>query len=502
MAALSALLALPLLLLAPQPTGCRASNPRLGLGVGYTGCCSGWQRTATPRPQAKRTRLTARRQADKPRAVDGDPLGLDLSASEDPDPLDEEIAAFAASVLPRAEHKKRKKELLERLRNLVQVAHGSTIRVLGFGSSFNGCGEGGSDIDVSLYIPPHKKSWDKPCFQGLAEVVFKAQEYGLNVMDWRPKAVVPIVTFEMVIEENGKNVSSGYTCDVCWMHVLPQYNTRLLRCYSELMPELAPLVVAVKRWAKVSDISKTFDHFISSYSWTLLVVYYCQVCHDLPSLHAVELDQQGETWQKPTSAYDCRFVEVSAIKQLEPLRRYAKRTIGLGLLLRGFFRFYATPGGFGWEKEVVSVRLGERREVGDVAFSDELTYQVVHKRRRFGVQRQVRPGFPRFSIEDPIEVHRNLNFALREPQLEMIREKLSEAHAGLEAGNSLAQLLQLSEEPPAVPRKGGKSKRKWLSGYLPLGKPAPLKHCVRCGAGPFPCPAATLEHMRDCNQRH
>jgi hypothetical protein len=58
----------------------------------------------------------------------------------------------------------------------------------------------------------------------------------------------------------------GFAGDVSAFHLLPCYNTQLLRRYATLLPSLATLVLALKRWAKRRRLAKTWENYISSYS--------------------------------------------------------------------------------------------------------------------------------------------------------------------------------------------------------------------------------------------
>ena len=53
-------------------------------------------------------------------------------------------------------------------------------------------------------------------------------------------------------------------------------NTHLLYCYSQLDRRVRPLVVAVKKWARHSDINDASDNTLSSYALTLMVVFFLQ----------------------------------------------------------------------------------------------------------------------------------------------------------------------------------------------------------------------------------
>jgi len=112
-------------------------------------------------------------------------------------------------------------------------------------------------------------------------------------------------------------------------------NTRLLKSYAGL-GGVASFVVAIKLWAKAVGVCGEGERMLSSYTITLLAIYFLQVHEDvkLPCL--------------PTD--DGRVACSRASNFICPHR--------LPELLRQFFTFYASK--FEWGREVVSVRVGKR----------------------------------------------------------------------------------------------------------------------------------------------
>ncbi|CAK9030429.1 unnamed protein product [Durusdinium trenchii] len=164
------------------------------------------------------------------------------------------------------------------------------------------------------------------------------------------------------------------------------------------MPELAVLAMAVKCWAKRQEVGSVLDGGLSSYAWTLLIVYYLQVCHGLPSLHKGSTIPTEKCW-----VYWERRVNKKG-KERKPRRRIfdlnfkltsrrSNHSESLGAWFQGFFDFYAND--FDWKEEVVSVRCGRRLQVEDPSFA------ALKVDRAKDLQ-----------IEDPVEISRNLNFAL------------------------------------------------------------------------------------------
>ncbi|CAJ1418188.1 unnamed protein product, partial [Effrenium voratum] len=177
---------------------------------------------------------------------------------------------------------------------------------------------------------------------------------------------------------------NGLDCDLSCGNLLPLLNTQLLRLYAELMPQMAVLCISVKRWAKTQGIGSVMTGGLSSYAWTLMVVYYLQVTHSLDSLHQL-----------------CEE-EASLL-------------------------FYAED--FGWQNELVSVRRGcfSVREESIVTWRDGL-----------------------INIEDPVEITRNLNFALSDRTPHQLPDAFWAAGERLDRGG-LEALLELP-----VPAAGGR----------------------------------------------
>jgi len=187
----------------------------------------------------------------------------------------------------------------------------------------------------------------------------------------------------------------------------------------------------VKRWAKTAGFSSTRSGFISSYSWTLLTIYYLQVSHGLPSAHAVlEQESRGNHAGSVESvpSFQCQFADVSRCRS-----QYTTGVgnLSLGTLLLRFFSFYAHE--FDWQKEVVSVRLGTRTQLDD---SSHL----------FSPRFLTKPSCGSLNIEDPVEWERNLNFALTSEKAAEILAVIKAAEAALQSGDT--SCLSLPSKPP------------------------------------------------------
>uniref|UniRef100_A0A7S0FWM9 C2H2-type domain-containing protein n=1 Tax=Pyrodinium bahamense TaxID=73915 RepID=A0A7S0FWM9_9DINO len=204
-------------------------------------------------------------------------------------------------------------------------------------------------------------------------------------------------------------------------------------------PRVRTLAVVVKRWAQAAGVSGAArDGFISPFAWTLLAIYYLQVCHGLPSLHALAPNRpEGSSrWRSDPGHCDVAFVDAVEARRALGLQPEAMEgrpqpcRLGEAALLRGFFAFFANT--FGWEDEVASVRLGLRSGIRSPHFASLRT-----------VSRDPVP----LNIENPVEVGRNLNGPLDCGRADELRQALLRAAAVLESGAGLAELLGSSAAP-------------------------------------------------------
>lgn len=319
-----------------------------------------------------------------------------------------ELRAFAMMELPRRQDREAKMRLLALVTAAARHVLSGSARVLPYGSSVTGCGAGRSDVDAVLYDDSVLEDNRRPASWILQEVGNACEQIGLRVSDFRPHARIPVITLEMLCPDG------AYPCDLTYQNLLPLRNTWLLRSFTEREPRLGLVSMAVKRWAKKEGICSTTDGYISGYAWTLMVVYYFQIEVGLSVLHSGG-DITNHGTRPDRDVYD-----------------------GAGVLLQGFFDFYAQH--YQWGKEVVSIWNPDRRAIDDVELFDD--------RFRSQPRMHLWPDGV-LHIQDPVEISRNLNFALTQRALDHLRERLNAAHQELskppDCGEGLCGLLSLGE---------------------------------------------------------
>lgn len=137
-------------------------------------------------------------------------------------------------------------------------------------------------------------------------------------------------------------------------------NTQLVRDYSKMDWRFPYLAMIIKQWARENRIASAIEKTISSYSWTLMVIHYLQICDPpvLPSLQ--KLNQRR---------YDHRNDIHQAINNWRryPTRWQSHNNQNLRQLLKGLFRYYGYS--FRYDQYVISIREG--RVLERSSFNDE-----------------------------------------------------------------------------------------------------------------------------------
>lgn len=361
-----------------------------------------------------------------------------------------------------------------------------------FGSTVNGFGVDTSDLDVVIEVDPEElcfymryADWStrehkfyesekrdgvrsgamRPVLHNITPRACKVAasqqmaaclpEFGFRVVRFLPHAREPLVT---LVDERGDMGD----VDVSINNILPLGNSELLRAYSQLDSRVRPLVLLIKTWAKSQQVCGADAGNLSSYTWTIMVLYYLQLVGLLPSLQQLAGEprsiEDSDYWGF-TRRFDTSFL---------PAQEYWHRgeegvlppeddeNLTTAVLLYGFFWFFSKE--YAWGSEVVSIRCPNRR-AADAWF------------RLYG-RKQVEPTI---FVEDPIEL-RDLNVVLRGPRLSQLKKEISGAESLLASGGSLEELLSGAPSGGAPARPQRPKSSKWMRKSRPsAAQPPPLR---------------------------
>ncbi|XP_076014507.1 poly(A) RNA polymerase, mitochondrial [Genypterus blacodes] len=237
-----------------------------------------------------------------------------------------------------------------------------------FGSSVNGFGKLGCDLDMFLDlngINGHNAKTPKSGFSLEYQMKQSSSErlvtqsilsvIGTCVDQFVPgcvgvqkilKARCPLVGFT--------HQPSGLQCDLTTNNGVAMKSTELLYLYGELDPRVRCLVFTVRSWARTLNITSSIPGaWISNFSLTIMVLFFLQRRSPpiIPTLDQLR-DLAGPGDECTVEGHDCTFV--SDWSKIPP----QSNTETLEQLLGEFFDFYAT---FSFSTMSINIRKGKEQ---------------------------------------------------------------------------------------------------------------------------------------------
>ncbi|XP_009068180.1 PREDICTED: terminal uridylyltransferase 7, partial [Acanthisitta chloris] len=215
-----------------------------------------------------------------------------------------------------------------------------------FGSSKNGFGFRQSDLDICMTVDGLKTAEGLDCIRIIEDLakVLKIQSGLRNVLPITT-AKVPIVKFF--------HVKSGLEVDISLYNTLALYNTRLLSSYAAIDPRVKYLCYTMKVFVKMCDIGDASRGSLSSYAYTLMVLYFLQQRNPpvIPVLQEIYKEPK-----KPEILVDgwnvYFFDKIEELSVVWP--DYGKNTESVGQLWLGLLRFYTEE--FDFKEHVICIR--------------------------------------------------------------------------------------------------------------------------------------------------
>ncbi|CAF0948093.1 unnamed protein product [Adineta ricciae] len=225
------------------------------------------------------------------------------------------------------------------------------------GSSANGFATEDTDADICIVISSYPIDQKREAVKFL-EIVRRALRKKIFAGSCELiRARVPILRFT--------DYATRLRCDVNINNATGIRNTDLLRFYSETDERVAPLVLTLKTWAKFHNINDASQKTLSSYSITLMCIFFLQ---------SVVKPAVLPVWQ---ALLPDRFdvnIPVSQLKRNDEPKLIWKsenhQTIGE--LFIGFLRFFSKD--FRYEKYAISVRMGCLMDKEEFLDNDSTNY--------------------------------------------------------------------------------------------------------------------------------
>lgn len=208
-----------------------------------------------------------------------------------------------------------------------------------FGSTFNGFGAEGCDIDMCLF-PQGPSMSDKQWLTQCRRLLERHCGHFIKGRIELINAKVPILKF---FDRHG-----GLEVDLSVNNPTSIRNTHMLFCYSQADYRVRPLVLAVKLWAKEHGINEARFQTLSSYALTLMALHYLQSGVFPPVLPCLQ-EELPAVFNPNSPIFSLPY---------EPPPWVSRNRQSLGELLCGFFSYYGNKRSFDSDSDVASVRKG------------------------------------------------------------------------------------------------------------------------------------------------
>ncbi|SPO24231.1 related to caffeine-induced death protein 1 Cid1 [Ustilago trichophora] len=264
------------------------------------------------------------------------------------------IVAFLSPILPTEEEyriKEATRRQLERLANRVSPG----AKLLAFGSMANGFALRNSDMDLCCLIG--KGEDGQPTTQHTASELVEIlgqlirEETDFTVMPL-PKARIPIIKIN-----RSPTVDLPYeiACDIGFENRLALENTRLLLSYAMVdPPRLRTLVLFLKVWAKRRKLNSPYTGTLSSYGYTLMVLFFLAHVKKpavLPNLQRVPPTRTMKPEEMELNGNNIYFYDdVAALRK----EWSSQNNENVGELLIDFFRYFSKD--FSYSRDVISLK--------------------------------------------------------------------------------------------------------------------------------------------------
>ncbi|XP_022827000.1 poly(A) RNA polymerase, mitochondrial isoform X2 [Spodoptera litura] len=243
----------------------------------------------------------------------------------------------------------------------------ANVAVRPFGSSINGFGKMGCDLDLVLTntltdemtragarlvaqtarVEGGRAPWARH-MQALGELL-ELRAAGAARVQRILNARVPIVKF-----------AHHYTdleCDLCYNNMSGVYMSELLWLFGSLDDRVRPLTFAVRRWARAVGLTNPHPgRWITNFPLTLMVLFFLQQKtndgHVLPTLKNLVRRAGKEDIRIAEENLNCTFLR--DMNKLPP-ECYAQNKVNLQTLLLQFFEFYSQ---FDFQDKAISINEG------------------------------------------------------------------------------------------------------------------------------------------------
>ncbi|WVN88679.1 uncharacterized protein L203_103892 [Cryptococcus depauperatus CBS 7841] len=324
--------------------------------------------------------------------------------------LSSSLFSFVLPLLPPGEELSVKEEVRCLIEKLIKSLEPSA-RLLSFGSSCNSFGLRNSDMDLVVLIDDPQAKVDPGNFvESMGSLLERETNFNVKPL---PRARIPILKLELA---PSPALPFGIACDIGIENRLAIENTRLLLTYATIDPaRVRTLVLFLKVWSKRRKINSPYRGTLSSYGYTLMVLYYLVHVKQPPVLPNLQRIMPMRPLVEEEVMLEGR--NVYFFDDVETLRRdwSSVNFESVGELLVDFFRYFSHD--FQFNNSVLSLRAGQltKESKGWVNDIDVGGLNEMARDRN------------RLCIEDPFEISYNVARTVTKDGLYTIRGEFMRA---------------------------------------------------------------------------
>lgn len=218
-----------------------------------------------------------------------------------------------------------------------------------FGSSVNGFGKQGCDLDLVLRLESEERDErdSRLVFHTKANLNngrTQAQRYMENISDMLQLFLPGVNNVRRILQARVPIIKFNHEyldleCDLSMSNLTGVYMSELLYMYGQLDERVQPLVFCVRQWAKCVGLTNPNPgRWISNFSLTLLVLYFLQSLKQplLPSINVLIAKSRKEDRRTTEDNINCTF-----LRDLNALNFQTQNTDPVQELLAQFFDFYS-----------------------------------------------------------------------------------------------------------------------------------------------------------------
>lgn len=267
-----------------------------------------------------------------------------------------------------------------------------------FGSTVTGLGFNSSDVDIFVQVfnsNSEKSNDDKASEYVLrAKKILSKYEHYFSQVIAIPKAKTPICKFMHNL--------TRIRCDFNFKNMLGVCNSQLISYYLSLDVRLTPLMIAIKYWGKVHNLTGSSGKF-SNYSFIMMFLSYLQQIHSLPPVITLQTPATLNLQENWNGGFDgslkCNLQSLSQSSAVD--------------ILAGFFEYYSL---FDYSLYVVCPYVGH--PIAKVSFVEPHMLEPCFERYKVNIaQKLPLKTESAVCIQDPYEHTHNLSSSVQQKHL-------------------------------------------------------------------------------------